>query len=96
MNQPPILIKAIKQIDNHTFCIEWSDGESARYKLSHLQKNCPCAQCQHVAPKLIEDVRALNITNVGRYALRIKFTSGCSSGIYSFAKLREMAKGAAI
>ena len=37
-----------------------------------------------------EDVRAKRITSVGRYALRIDFTSGCNSGIFGFDFLREL------
>jgi DUF971 family protein len=99
MKQPPTLIKSILQKDNCTFQIQWSDGAVNDYRLSSLQKNCPCANCydaserkQKVSPKMIdENVRATQITNVGRYALRIRFTSGCSMGIFSFALLRELA-----
>lgn len=94
MKQPPILIKAIRQKDNHTFTIEWSDGLIHDYRLSMLQQKCPCAKC-HAAPPAVkdrvnDDVKAVRITNVGRYALRVQFTSGCSTGIYSYAMLREI------
>jgi DUF971 family protein len=91
-------IKTIKQIDNHSFKIEWSDGIANNYKLSDLQRLCPCAGCvdeesgRRLKPaQAIDDsVRAINIQSVGRYALKIRFTSGCSTGIYSFQMLRDM------
>jgi DUF971 family protein len=93
-----ISINDIKQIDNHHFQIVWNDGTTGLYRLSDLQKNCPCAGCvdeftgQRIAPSqsVDENVRAINIQSVGRYALKIKFTSGCSTGIYSYQTLKSM------
>lgn len=90
-------IKNIYQKDNFTFCIEWNDGALKEYRLSDLQKECPCAACvdessgRRMVPQssLKEDVRATRLTNVGRYALKIQFTSGCSTGIFDFNFLRN-------
>lgn len=95
MKKENLSIKAIKQTDNHTFQIIWNDGSQKNYRLSDLQKNCPCAGCvdeltgQRIATSqaVKEDVRAINLQSVGRYALKIKFTSGCSTGIYSYTTL---------
>jgi DUF971 family protein len=38
-------IKKIYQKDNYSFTVEWQDGRIAHYKLSELQKQCPCANC---------------------------------------------------
>lgn len=100
MKDLPILVRSISQKDNHTFTIVWSDGKSCDYRLSDLQKCCPCANCidEATGQRLLNestvksDVKAVRIANVGRYALRIHFTSGCSTGIYSFDLLRSMGK----
>ena len=63
-----------------------------------LQRVCPCANCrdeltgQRLAdPNMVaQTVRAVTIQSVGRYGLKIHFTSGCSTGIYSFDQLRLM------
>jgi DUF971 family protein len=86
------MIKNIEQKDAHSFSIEWNDGLVKEYRLSELQKRCPCAGCvdettgeQILDPSSVsDDVRASRIVSVGRYAIRIFFTSGCSNGIYSF------------
>ena len=39
--------------------------------------------------KVDENVRATKLWSVGRYALQIAFTSGCSQGIYHFSYLRR-------
>lgn len=93
----PAFVRSISQKDNHTFTIEWSDNKVCDYRLSDLQKQCPCAHCvdestgkRMLDPSTVKpDVRAVRVANVGRYALRIQFTSGCSTGIYSFDMLRS-------
>jgi DUF971 family protein len=94
------LIRKIEQIDNHNFLLTWNDGIISAYRLSTLEKNCPCAHCidemtgkRRSSPSLIdENVKALKIQNIGRYALKVHFTSGCSTGIYDFDLLRNLSK----
>lgn len=98
MNATQILIKTLQQKNNHTFTIEWSDGIVSDYRLSDVQSFCPCAKCMDQSKTksanapIDHDVRALRIFNIGRYAMRIQFTSGCSTGIYSYALLRQLSK----
>lgn len=88
-----VLIKELYQINNHAFSVLWSDEKKSTFYLSDLQKNCPCARCQG---SLREDflnekeVRAVKISSVGNYALRIDFTEGCSRGIFTFSFLRKL------
>lgn len=104
MKNPPILIRKIKQVDNSSFLIEWSDGINHTFRLSRLQGLCPCAQCYDPiagkrtpnSPQVQNNVSATKIENVGRYALKVHFTSGCTKGIYSFALLREIGNGGGI
>ncbi len=85
-------ILSIYQKDNTTFTIEWLDGTITHHRLADLQKNCPCVRCQDEKREPnAEEVSARRIFSVGRYALKIEFTTGCSKGIYSFAMLKELA-----
>lgn len=94
----PLYIFKIWQKDNYSFSIEWNDGQVETFRLSDLQRNCPCANCTDentgkvmVDPKSVDDqVRAVAIRSVGRYGLRIQFTSGCSTGIFTFDRLRAL------
>lgn len=89
--KPPISIQSIRQKDNHTFTVDWNDGVSQDYTLSALQRECSCPFCiNKIELNVSDDVRAVVIKNVGCYGLRIQFTSGCSNGIYTFEKLRQM------
>lgn len=98
MKPKALLIKRIYQKDNFTFVVEWSDGQTFPYRLSDLQHMCPCAACHerrkshettlhHLAG---DEVKAVRIKSMGRYALRIHFTSGCSNGIYGFDFLHAL------
>lgn len=81
-------VKQIEWIDKHHLRIAWADGTEMKYRLSDLQKRCPCAGCQE--PQHVEyDVEARNVQNIGHYAIQIEFDSGCSQGIYEFSMLRQ-------
>lgn len=92
----PVFVREIKQNDPHRFTIEWSDGIISEYRLSDLQRMCSCARCRDektgrvlIDPSSIsDDLQAVRIVSVGRYALKIFFSKGCSKGIYSFKLLR--------
>lgn len=92
MTKKPLFVRSIVQKDAHTFTIEWHDGLVRHYRLNQLQMLCPCAACvdENSGKRILDtttiksDVRAIHIRNVGRYALKIQFTSGCSNGIYDF------------
>jgi len=89
---------SIKQKDNSTLLIHWNDGSIGEYRFSELQKNCPCANCvdettgKRFPNSVREDVQVRNIQKVGRYALKFEFTSGCSSGIFSYEMLHLCSK----
>lgn len=97
MKSASLFVRSIWQKDNHRFSIEWSDGVVQEFRLCDLQRNCPCAHCADEStgkrlldPKTVpDDVRAIAIRSVGRYGIRIQFTSGCSMGIFSFDRLRN-------
>ena len=90
-----VKIRKIAQKDAHHFTILWSDERKSVYRLSKLQLCCPCAHClekrKTEQPLAVNpQVSARRIVSVGRYALRVEFTEGCSQGIYTFSFLREI------
>lgn len=84
--------------------IEWQDGRVCVYSIALLRTMCPCAQCKHVRDgessrksllKVLPGnfsgpITAVGAELVGNYALRIDWSDDHSSGIYSFAYLREI------
>lgn len=93
------VIEKLSQPDDCHVSIHWNDGTLTTYRYADLQKGCPCANCNDentgkclIDPsKTPDNLGVSKIEMVGRYALRFKFTSGCSTGIFSFDRLREMA-----
>ncbi|NGX37422.1 MAG: Iron-sulfur cluster carrier protein [Chlamydiae bacterium] len=55
--------------------------------LHDIQKQCPCARCQS-EKKCDPGVSLLEFSPVGRYAIRLIFSSGCSQGIYPYSQLK--------
>lgn len=99
MNKKPssFLISDIAQEDAVHFTIVWTDQKVQSFRLSTIQAACPCAKCSQETNgsyfvKVDPQVSAHTISSVGRYALKISFTSGCSYGIYPFSLLRTLGK----
>jgi DUF971 family protein len=96
-------VKKIYQVDRHTLGIDWTDGHQSQYRLSFLRRQCPCASCidewtreKLLDPKSVsEDLVATRVESVGRYALRISFSDGHDTGLYTFTYLRELEAAAA-
>ena len=86
-----IAIHELIQKDRCHFEIKWSDEKVQLFKLSDIQRVCPCASCKEREKKVINpDVSAIKLMQVGAYAIKIKFTEGCSQGIYPFTLLRKI------
>lgn len=93
-----IRVKDIGQIDARTLGIQWTDGRRDALDVVMLRRKCPCAVCidewtreQRLKPSDVPDtVRPLHIESVGSYALKIEFTDGHSTGIYTFPMLRSL------
>jgi DUF971 family protein len=86
--------------------IDWKDQHHSEYSLAYLRDECPCATCtgahgtepqktnyaadtspfQMYKPVL----KMLNVEEVGHYAIRIAWSDGHGSGIYSFDHLRKI------
>jgi DUF971 family protein len=89
--------------------IEWPDGSHFELSLATLRSMCPCAQCRETragaktakpATRLTVlpgnysgALTALGAEPVGNYAIRIDWSDGHGSGIYSFQYLRELCEG---
>ncbi len=96
-NENSSMASKVFQKDPNTMSIIWSDGSSQDFRYSELQRMCPCAGCvdENTGERVLdpatvdENVGAKSVTAVGRYAIKIQFTSGCSTGLYEFEMLRS-------
>lgn len=76
--------------------IEWDDlGHRALYPARALRLACPCAACVDemsgrplLHPAAVpEDVRPVSLALVGAYGLRVQWSDGHGTGIYTFQQL---------
>lgn len=82
--------------------VRWRDGHESRYRFDDLRKVCPCADCR-AAPEppgglqvltgpVVRhgEIRIVEFSPVGRYALSFTWSDGHRTGIYSFDFLRRL------
>ena len=78
--------------------LAWSDGHMSVYQPVHLRLACSCAQCvsEITGERLIAledldpEVRPREMRPVGRYGVQFEWSDGHGTGIYTFARLREL------
>lgn len=83
--------------------VEWHDGSASYYSIAYLRKMSPSADMRQLREEMAknplavlpdapagEAVVAVDAELVGNYAIRIRFSDGHSTGIYSWAYLREI------
>jgi len=89
---------AIRQRGPRELAITWADGAESVYDVRALRLACACAQCVDEwtgEPRLDPDgvpadVHPRSVQSVGRYAIRIDWSDGHDTGIYSFTRLRQL------
>ena len=95
---PAVEPRGIQQAGDESLDITWSDGISHSFRAAELRRACPCAVCVNewtgarvLNPESIsEDLKIVDVSIVGRYALNFKWSDLHETGIYSFRYLREL------
>ncbi len=81
--------------ERRTVRVTWSDGVTTEYTMKGLRGWCPCAQCQgHSGERNYVDAGdplLEAVEGVGRYAVRLIWSDGHRTGMYSYGYLRELA-----
>lgn len=93
----PIPIEIVQQGETK-LQIKWNDKHISDYTAQHLRLNCRCAICvdeatgakRLKAADVADDIRILDVGSVGRYAIRILWSDGHDTGIYTFEHLRSL------
>ncbi len=97
-----VSLTAIERSDEDCI-LRFADGASFRIGYLSIRKRCQCAKCK---PRQANEQRRMefeeeierymlekpSVEVVGRYAIRLVWPTGCSSGIHSFTHLREIAE----
>jgi len=98
MNEPPTNIRALQS--EHVLELTWEDGQTARLPYLYLRVECPCASCRdewtgerRVDPGAIRpDLKIEAMEPVGNYAVRLAWSDGHGSGLYSWEMLSRLAE----
>ena len=88
----------LRQAGERTLAIRWQDGHESFYESLALRRACRCAGCVDEwsgesrihSQEIPEDIHPIQIEGVGRYGIRIQWSDGHSTGIYTFKYLREI------
>lgn len=96
MAEPTIPTEAA--FDAGRLSITWSDGHASVYEPVHLRLACQCAHCvsEITGERLIDlndidpGIKPKEMRPVGRYGVQFEWSDGHSTGIYTFARLREL------
>ncbi len=80
--------------------IEFDDGQTGVIAYPALRRASPSAEVRgHGSappppqPPVPEDIQVIAAEPVGRYAVRIRFSDGHSTGLYTWSLLRALATG---
>lgn len=94
---PGIVPKGITRRDDGV-AIDWDgSGHVGLFPARELRLACPCAECVEEMSgrplldpaRIAEDVRPVTLALVGAYGLRIHWSDGHGTGIYTFERLRQ-------
>jgi DUF971 family protein len=104
MQTPSIHPRHLDLKKDQALTIHWSDGRISIYPIAYLRKMSPSAEARELREQLARNpltvlpasassdkpLTAENAELVGNYAVRIIFSDGHDTGIYSWRYLREI------
>lgn len=80
--------------------ITWMDDLATHYPFVALRGECCCAGCvdEHTGERILDpatiasDITIDNMQLVGNYGLRIHWSDGHNTGLYTWMRLRDLAE----
>jgi len=93
--EPP---EALDVLEDGAIRIRWPSGQEAVVPAARMRDACPCAACveEGTGRKILDpagipaDIRPLEIAPVGSYAVQFRWSDGHSTGLYTWAVLRQI------
>ena len=87
--------------------VHWADGTRSFYPITYLRRMSPSAETRQLREEMAsnpltvlpasavsdEPLTAIDAEMVGNYAMRIRFSDGHETGIFSWTYLREIDPG---
>ncbi len=89
---------------NESLTIDWTDGARSVYPIAYLRKMSPSAEMRELRKEMNANpltilphgmgaggqIAAIGAELVGNYAIKIEFSDGHNTGLYTWAYLREI------
>src|SRR6266404_2022922 len=91
--------ESIERLPEHRLLrVRWADGVEGRLGLVALRAQCMCARCvdEITGERLIDtegidpDISITDMQLVGNYALKIRWSDGHDTGLYTWEHLRRL------
>ena len=91
----PVVPKRIRRLEEGILIV-WDDGgHEGFFPARGLRLSCPCAECVEEMSgrplldpaRIPADVRPVTLELVGAYGLRVRWSDGHATGIYTFDRL---------
>ncbi len=94
----PVAVTVAVAPDQRSLTVTWDDGHIATLSAQHLRQQCPCAECVEeftgkrvLDPnKVADDMKILEVSPVGNYALTFVFGDAHRTGIFNWSTLRQL------
>jgi DUF971 family protein len=95
---PPVSIERLGE--KRALGIVWQDGLEGRVAYLTLRGECMCARCvdEITGERILDvegidpDVAAVEMSLVGNYALKIRWSDGHDTGLYTWPHLRRLSE----
>ena len=96
MDQPPKNLRALTQ--ERSLEVTWEEGHVGLYGYRYLRGACHCASCvdEWTGVRRLDldsippDILITNMQLVGHYAIKIDWSDGHNTGIYTWQRLRQL------
>jgi DUF971 family protein len=93
---PPVSIERLPA--EHALLVSWPDRLAAKLPLRELRAQCMCARCvDEITGERIVDIAGIDpditieaMQLVGNYALKIRWSDGHDTGLYTWPHLRQL------
>lgn len=78
----------------------WSADDVSRLSFANVRRACPCASCvdentgrQILQPESVsDDIKAESVQLAGNYALKIGWSDGHNTGLFTWTHLRKLSQ----
>src|SRR5260221_9713679 len=98
MSAPPTHLRALK--DAGLLELDWADGTTSPLPFKLVRARCPCASCvdEFTGERILDEttipetIVPVKMGFSGNYALKITWSDGHSTGLYTWDLLAEIAR----